>query len=352
MSSTGKKSWLLAIFSAFAAGACALAPPVAQQAAGLPGADSAPNSLARESVSAPNAAASASEASRDLDPAVSYGAPVALPELEAQQFVRSQPVPAEPFPIVLNRTVQHYVNQYVRHPGMLAASFRRSAPYLAEMVRELEGAGVPGELVYLSFAESAFSPMGAGPWQLSRATARRFGLTVNRFVDERRDPIKSTRAAARYLARLHQRAGNWHVAMACWNEGEGFVPSFVRLPRRDYDHLMRHMPKRTRALLNRFMAVAVIAADARAYGFGPALYYEPLRVQLVPVGGGTALRQVAARYHTTVRKLRELNPALLRDRLPLSTRRYTLRVPDRQGAEPGSAPALRLIALPGSGARI
>src|ERR1700730_902951 len=85
-------------------------------------------------------------------------------------FVRSQPHAVPPFPLVLNRTVQQYVNQYVSQPQGLEQSFRRSQPYMPEMIHELEMAGLPSDLIYLAFAESGFSPEGDGPWQLEKAT--------------------------------------------------------------------------------------------------------------------------------------------------------------------------------------
>src|SRR5713226_9314730 len=91
-------------------------------------------------------------------------------------FVHNRAEGVAPFPLVLNRTVQSYVDAYLSQPTGLKRTFQRSAPYMAEMVSVLRDRGLPTELVYLSFAESEFSYTGAGPWQLSRETARRYGL--------------------------------------------------------------------------------------------------------------------------------------------------------------------------------
>src|SRR5579885_2495412 len=187
------------------------------------------------------------------------GQPAAMP------FVRSEPHRVAPFPIVLNHTVERYVDEMLAHRGGLVASFQRSRPFFADMVRVLEQDGLPRDLVYLSFAESEFESDGAGPWQLSKSTATRFGLVINKYVDERRDPIKATRAAAEYLATLHEETDDWHVALVGWNKGEAVLDRFLDLRGIGYDRLVAQLPRTTSSLMNRFMAVAVIAHHAREY---------------------------------------------------------------------------------------
>src|SRR5277367_3620822 len=118
------------------------------------------------------------------------------PSADGMAFVRSQPKGVAPFPVELNTVVKRYVDAYAAQPQGLEQSFRRSRPYMAEMAQVMRDEGLPADLIYLSFAESAFSNDGDGPWQLSKETAQRFGLVINDWIDERRDPIKSTRAAA------------------------------------------------------------------------------------------------------------------------------------------------------------
>ncbi|HTW88378.1 MAG TPA: lytic transglycosylase domain-containing protein [Candidatus Binataceae bacterium] len=251
----------------------------------------------------------------------------------AMPFVRSEPRGVAPFPIVLNRTIRQYVDDMLAHPGGLVTSFERSRPYFADMVRVLEQNGLPRDLVYLSFAESGFNSSGAGPWQLSKSTARRFGLVVNNFVDERRDPIKSTRAAAEYLATLHDETNDWHVALIGWNKGEGALDGFSSLHGVDYNHLMAYLPRTTSALMNRFMAVAVIAHHAREFGMQAVTFSIPPTYHTVKVQPGVPLKTLADRYGTTVAKLHSLNPALLRDRTPLRVASFDLRVPNSAKAE-------------------
>jgi Transglycosylase SLT domain len=244
-------------------------------------------------------------------------------------FVRSQPKTVAPFPVVLNRTVQNYVNQYVAQPQGLRQSFRRSSPYMAEMVKVMTDEGLPPDLIYLAFAESGFAPGGDGPWQLSRATARRFGLEVDRWVDERRDPIKSTRAAAEYLATLHDMAGDdWRTTLVAWNNGDACIGHYVRLRTASYEKLMARLPHRTRALMNRFMAVAIIAHHANDYGLDDVIDQQTPHYQLVTVKGGASLASIAAVSHVSVGSIKQANPALLRNRIPPDAENYQIRIPD------------------------
>ena len=154
-------------------------------------------------------------------------------------FVRSRPKSVPPFPLVLNRAVQAYIDSYLAQPKGLRQSFQRSSPFMPEMISLFQDEGLPPDLVYLAFAESAFSAAGAGPWQLNKTTARRYGLIINQWLDERRDPIKSTRAAAEYLAELHDQTGaDWRMTLVAWNNGDGGVYRYLQLMTAPYEHLM------------------------------------------------------------------------------------------------------------------
>ncbi len=235
---------------------------------------------------------------------------------EPLKFELGQPRKVPPFPLVLNASVRAYVDSYLAHSEGLKLSYARSAPYLAQMTQVLGQYGVPSDLVYLAFAESSFSKGGAGPWQLTKATARQYGLKVNDFVDERRDPLKSTRAAAEYLATLHDEVGDWRLTVVAWNTGENLLAHFVADRGDDFDQLLDHLPGRTRALLNRFMAVAFISKNAKEYGIEDVMYSQPAPYLRISVPGGTSLSTVAEATHSEVYELQHLNPALLTDRVP------------------------------------
>jgi membrane-bound lytic murein transglycosylase D len=260
----------------------------------------------------------------DMDAAVALA--------EGIPYVRSEPHKVPPFPLVLNQTVQRYVDAFADHNAGIRESFRRSRPYLPMMVKVMESHDLPPELVYLSFAESTFSSKGAGPWQLSVATARRFNLKVNRYIDERRDPIKSTHAAAQYLATLHDEVGDWRVALVGWNRGETAMNDYFSLRGVDYGLLTSRLPYNTRSLLNRFMAVAIIAHQPERYGLEPVNYTGPESFRVITVNGGTKLSEVARQTGVSVRLLHDYNPAILHDRVPPGPS-YELRLPLQESAD-------------------
>jgi membrane-bound lytic murein transglycosylase D len=266
---------------------------------------------------------SAGEVGTVLWPQPSMPAPGELP------FVRSQPKSVAPFPLVLNHAVQGYIDSYLAQPQGLRESFQRSSPFMPEMLALFRDDGLPPELVYLAFAESAFSADGAGPWQLNKTTARRYGLTINQWLDERRDPIKSTRAAAEYLAELHDQTGaDWRMTLVAWNNGDGGVYRYLQLMTAPYERLMRRLPRRTCALMNRFMAVALIARHAKEYGLAALGWTGNPQYRVIAVDGGTPLRTITESNHTSLAVLRRLNPALLSDQTPPGPQSYPIRIPE------------------------
>ncbi len=243
-------------------------------------------------------------------------------------FVHSEPRLVAPFPLLLNHAVQGYVKDFLDQPQGLKLAFERSRPFLHEMVKLMKQQGIPDDLVYLTFAESDFSKRGRGPWQFTVATAARFGLRVNRWLDERRDPILSTQAAAEYLAELHDQAdSDWRVALIAWNTGAGNLERYWMLQGANYNKFADRLPRRTRQLLNRFMAVAFIAHNVPAYGIGDLDYPDEPGWSIHKFKGGTLLKSIAVKFETTVAKLHDLNPALRADRVPPNERAYAIRIP-------------------------
>jgi membrane-bound lytic murein transglycosylase D len=242
-------------------------------------------------------------------------------------FVLSRPQSVPPFPVVLNLAVRKYIRAVLAHPLNLELSFDRCRPFLSQMVRLLEQRNLPPDLVYLTFAESNFARGGAGPWQLTKATARRFGLRIDQEIDERRDPIMSTQAAAELLASLHGKSGDWQITLVAWNEGERALDRFWMLRGIRYGSLARHLPARTRSLLDRFMADAFIARNASTFGMQQVSYNDPPPYHLAMVPGGTPLRAIARSHHTTVSELRWYNPAILGSEVPRDFLSFPVRIP-------------------------
>jgi len=246
----------------------------------------------------------------------------------ASTYVLPMPQPVPPFPILLNQAVRRYVSDFMTTPDHLQDTFDRSHPYLPDMVRVLRSYGLPDDLVYLAFAESEFSKSGKGPWQFNTGTAKRFGLHIDNYLDERRDPVISTKAAAEYLATLHDAAGDdWPMTLVAWNNGDRAIDRYWSLRGPNLEKFGRRLPRRTRGLLGRFMAVAYIAHHADSYGITPIKLDEPPVYQMQSVRGGTPLSRVALDHGTTLQRLHELNPALLRDIVPPYERSYSVRIP-------------------------
>jgi len=207
----------------------------------------------------------------------------------------------------------------------------------------LEEHGLPKSLRYLPFLESGYSPRAvsrasaAGLWQFMAPTAADMRLSVTAYIDERRDPVKSTAAAAVYLTQLHQRFGSWYLALAAYNGGLGRVERLIAQHAPDaardddlYLTLGPHLPQETREFVARFIAGARVASDPEAFGFITPVGVEPFAWDEVVVADAASLDMLARAAGTTEAVIAALNPQLLRG-MTLPRASTTVRVP------PGSA---------------
>jgi len=247
-----------------------------------------------------------------------------------------------PFPLPLNRYVQSYIDYYTGPARRdFATWMRRSGTYRPMIIRELRKRGMPEELFYLCMIESGLSPKarsraGAkGLWQFVRYTGNKFGLTVNFWVDERCDPVKSTEAALDYLERLYSMFGDWHLAAAAYNAGEGRVSRAVRrtgCP--DYWCLLekRALSRETRDYLPKIIAAAMINKSPETYGFYNLEYLPRLTYSTVRVDGAMDLRVLAECAGTSLPELKRLNPELNQFCTPPGVKSYKLKVPPGKSA--------------------
>ena len=179
------------------------------------------------------------------------------------------------------RTLQGHptVSQRVEHMLgrgriTLRTSLKRSVAYVPMIEEQLGEHGVPAELAYLPMVESRFRPnavgrRAVGMWQFTRSTARLYGLTVNRKVDERRDPEKSSRAAARYLRDLYDQFESWDLALAAYNAGPGRVRrALKKRPEANFFELAdrRLLPRITRGYVPKVLAISLIGPKPGTYG--------------------------------------------------------------------------------------
>ncbi len=212
----------------------------------------------------------------------------------------------------------------------------RSGLYMNWMKGILEREGVPTDLVHLVFVESGFNPharsyaSAVGPWQFIRGTARIFGLTVNSWVDERKDPEASTVAAARYLKHLHGLFNSWPLALASYNAGEGAVINAIkRQGTKDFWSL--RLPQQTKDYVPKFMAVLAISRDPARYGFDTDTLEQPMTYDEVTIPGPVDLRALASACAVEVETIRLLNPSILKNAAPAKNDMVTIRVPDGSG---------------------
>lgn len=262
----------------------------------------------------------------------------------AGNMKREMQQPPEHAPLRISPAVEtHYRVRYYlegfcgRMRDFFERALARSGKYRALMNEILHGEGLPEKLVYLALIESGFSTHAysrahaLGPWQFIRSTALHYGLTINAWVDERRDPVLSTRAAAAYLKDLHQRFGEWYLAAAAYNAGEGRVGTALQRSRtNDFWRLRQqrqHLKLETRDYVPKFVAAALIGREPEKYGFEQVTYDEPWQFDEVTIHQPLRLETVARLAKTTVAVIKELNPALLRNFTPPGDKAFALRLP-------------------------
>jgi membrane-bound lytic murein transglycosylase D len=234
--------------------------------------------------------------------------------------------------VVENAKVRKWVRYFT---GDGRATFqkwiRRSGKYRETTNRILIEEGLPLRMTNLALIESGFNPNAysrahaVGMWQFIRSTARIYGLRVDWWVDERRDLVKSCRAASQHLRDLHSALGSWPLAMAAYNCGQRNVERAMKRSRsRDYWDL--RLPRETRDYVPKFMAACMITENPEAYGF-TFVYDDHLDFEVVELDPKTDLRAVARACGVALPVIKDLNPNLIRGCTPDGDDRYPVRIP-------------------------
>lgn len=229
-------------------------------------------------------------------------------------------------PLMMTDPVAGYINYFsTRGRGTLEHGLERSGRYRPMIERILKEEGVPQDLLFLAQAESGFHPyavsrVGArGIWQFMGSRARGYGLHRDTWVDDRQDPEKSTRAAARHLKDLYNQFGDWYLAMAAYNSGPGTVQSAVkRTGYADFWELYRRdvLPKETRNYVPIILAETIMAKNPSQYGLDDVVPDTELSYDTVKIDYPVDLRLVAECTDVPVSELQDLNPSLLRTVTP------------------------------------
>ena len=225
--------------------------------------------------------------------------------------------------------------------------------YEAMMRQILKEEGVPEELIYVALIESGFNSKAysrasaVGYWQFIRGTGKYYGLKQNWLVDERRDPIYSTRAAAQYFKALYQAFGSWHLAMSSYNAGEHRVLRAImgNISREFWDlHQKKQLPRETRDYVPKFIAAAKIASNPQKYGFVHVANQEPFSFEVVRMNKGVSLSAFAKNLGVSASEIKRLNPIFRTDLAPVYKGNFVdLRVPVGRGGEEGLLAAKKSI---------
>jgi len=250
-------------------------------------------------------------------------------DLAAVQPLKPQLPPIE---IVDNDKVQKWLRYFTTDTrDHFQTWINRSGRYRPLTLRILREEGMPLELTNLAMIESGFNPRAysrahaSGIWQFIKSTGRLYGLRVDTYVDERRDPVKSCRAAARHLRDLYEMFGDWPLAMAAYNSGAGNVDRAIKRGRTD-DYWRLSLKRETRDYVPMFMAAAIIMNDPVRYGFD-VRFEPPMEYDEVELEGRTDFKAVARACSVDPALISDLNPHLIKNCTPDGGSKCVVRVP-------------------------
>ena len=237
-----------------------------------------------------------------------------------------------------NNIVKRFIEAYsTRLRQKVAFMLSANNFYMPIFEEALDLYGLPLELKYLPVIESALNPMAtsrqgaSGLWQFMLKTGQIYGLRVNSLIDERRDPIKSTMAAARYLRDLYDIYNDWTLVLAAYNCGPGNVNKAIRRAdgKKDYWELYNYLPKETRGYVPAFIAANYIMTYYCEHNIAPMEMRMPEGSDTIHISRHLNLNQVAEVCHINIDELRALNPQYRRDVVPGNEKPYALRLPNK-----------------------
>jgi membrane-bound lytic murein transglycosylase D len=246
---------------------------------------------------------------------------------------------ASQLPLQENDAVLSYINFFSSDRGrqILLAGLRKSGRYREMISRILAEEGVPQELIFLAQAESGFLPRAVsrkaavGMWQFVQARGQEYGLMRTQYADDRLDPEKATRAAARHLRDLYEQFGDWYLAIAGYNCGPGGVLRAVqRTGYADFWELRSRgaLPKETANYVPIIVATTIMVKNSKDYGLENIEFDDPIEYDTIETESVTSLALLADAADRTTNEIRQLNPALLRNVAPAG---YEIRVPKGTG---------------------
>lgn len=261
-------------------------------------------------------------------------------------------------PLDYNEHVEKWIRYFQgRGRPHMEIYLSRSSRYLPMMKNVLRENGLPEELVYIALIESGFSPKAhsranaVGYWQFIRGTGKRFGLQIDTFTDERRDPVLSTKAAVEYFKALYAMFNSWHLSMAAYNVGEARVKRVVtKYYTRDFWQIIkkrRALPAETKQYVPKFIAATLIAKNPEKYGFTNIEYSDPLSYDTVALTSPISLSKLASNLGVETEELQLLNPKFRTDFVPISRGSETVvRIPVGRATDAQAALSLSVTTQP------
>ena len=241
------------------------------------------------------------------------------------------------FPVIINKQVEYYLDFFTnKHRNSFHCWLERSGRYVPMIQEHLRQAGLPLDLAYLPMIESGYTltayskAKAAGPWQFISSTGRHYGLAINRYIDERRDPEKATLAAIAFLSELYERFHSWELSVAAYNAGPGKIGNGLKKYKTDdFWELAskRYLKLETKRYVPKLMAAIIISRDPEKYGFTDIQYEQPLEYDSVDVPRWTSLEAVTVACAADLKQLRTLNSQLRKNITPPDQAYYSLKVP-------------------------
>ncbi len=247
------------------------------------------------------------------------------------------PSPYANVPLDYNPKVQKWLDYFQgRGRGHMNRYLGRSSRYLGLMKSILAEERLPERLAYLPLIESGFNhsahshASAVGYWQFIYGTGKIFGLEINNFIDERRDPIRSTEAAVQYLSSLYKMFDDWYLSLAAYNTGEGRIKRYIRnYKTKDYWVMStRRMHKETKNYVPKYIAAVMIIENPSAYGFNDVPFEDPLHFESIDVKKGISLKKLAASLNVPEKVFLRLNPKYRSEYVPGTSKKpMEVRVP-------------------------